>query len=164
MDTYISNAERLDLKNMIDEMKCENNTEHIRNLKHSVLIRDDIRKIVNLKKQNVLPIEELSLLCQKETPFLHQNYTDIFNKIMKDEIDLVIMTKLLTVLKLIEDGKVDQHEGSVLVGKILKELYLDSAVKHADNLDKMYADEKVQPIVGLEISWKEYKKKIVNKI
>jgi hypothetical protein len=61
---------------------------------------------------------------------------DFFDKVIKDEIDLRIMTRLLIVLKLIEDEKVDQHEGSVMVGKILKERYLDSAVKRADTLDK----------------------------
>ena len=34
--------------------------------------------------------------------------------------------------------KVDQHEGSVLVGKLLKELYVDSALRRSENLDKEY--------------------------
>jgi hypothetical protein len=62
------------------------------------------------------------------------------------------------VLKLIEDSKVDQHEGSVMVGKILKELYVDSATKHLDKLDKQREDEMVAPSVGKPISWSEYKK------
>ena len=37
--------------------------------------------------------------------------------------------KLINVLKNIEEGDVDQHEGSVVVGKILKEMYIDSALK-----------------------------------
>jgi hypothetical protein len=68
------------------------------------------------------------------------------------------MTKLLIVLKLIEDGKVDQHEGSVMVGRYLKELYIDSAIKHGENLDKQYDSEsKPEKIEGKKISWKEYK-------
>jgi hypothetical protein len=70
------------------------------------------------------------------------------------------MTKLLTILKMIEDEKVDQHEGSVLVGRILKELYLDSAVKRADNLDKERESEKVERVEGKAISWRDYKKMI----
>ena len=31
---------------------------------------------------------------------------------------------------------VDQHEGSVMVGKLLKELFVDSALKRPENLDK----------------------------
>jgi hypothetical protein len=88
---------------------------------------------------------------------LFNNYTDIFNKILKDEIDLVIMTRMLSVLKMIEDGKVDQHEGSVVFGKILKELYVDSAVKRGDNLDKEHDSERVLPVEGKKISWSQYK-------
>ena len=68
---------------------------------------------------------------------------------------------MLAVLKAIEDEKVDQHEGSVLVGKVLKELYLDSAVRHGQNLDKMYeASQPPKPEVVPEkpISWKEFKR------
>jgi hypothetical protein len=151
--------ERLNLKKLIDEMDCENNTDSIRKLKHSVLIRDDIRKIENLRNASKLgeSKEAFAERCQIEANFLFNNYTDIFNKVIKGEIDLTIMTKMLTVLKLIEDGKVDQHEGSVMVGKILKELYIDSAIKTADNIDKEYADQKVEPEEGKPISWKEYK-------
>ena len=76
---------------------------------------------------------------------------------VKNELDLTIMTKLLTVLKLIEDNKVDQHEGSVMVGKILKELYIDSAVKRAENIDKQYEAEKVPPVESKKITWAQFK-------
>jgi hypothetical protein len=165
MNSVINNKERLQLKELIDEMQCENNTENIRKLKHSTLIRDDIRKIDTIKNKNsALSKEELLQVCENECPFLRENYADIFNKLIKNEMDLTIMTKFLTVLKLIEDGRVDQHEGSVMVGRILKELYLDSAVKHADNLDKQYAEEKTPANDGKIISWKEYKSKMVDKI
>ena len=83
---------------------------------------------------------------------------DIFNKVYNDEIDLLIMTKLLSVLKLIEDKQVDQHEGSVLVGKLLKELYIDSALKRSDKLDKETKNDdfNLKPDTK-PISWKEYK-------
>ena len=77
---------------------------------------------------------------------------------IKGELDLTITTKLLTVLKLIEDDKVDQHEGSVMVGKILKELYIDSVNKQTENLDKQYSDDTPTPETGKTLSWKEYKR------
>jgi hypothetical protein len=55
--------------------------------------------------------------------------------VRKDEIDITILNKFLDVLKQIEDGKLDQHEGSFLVGTILKELYVDSALKKAEKLN-----------------------------
>lgn len=158
----MNNTEKLNLKRLIDESQCEDNTENIRKLKHSVKIRDDIRKIENLKKTNsalrTLQPEEFKELCQKECVFLFNNYTDIFNKILKDEIDLLIMTKMLTILKLIEDSKVDQHEGSAMFGKVLKELYIDSAIKHGENLDKQYETETIPKVEGKKISWNQYKK------
>jgi len=157
----MNKQESLDLKRLINETQCENNTENIRKLKHSVLIRNDIRNLENLKKTNVSlrksNPDEFNEVCQRECNFLFNNYTDIFNKIIKDEIDLRIMTKLLICLKLIEDGKVDQHEGSVMVGKILKELYIDSAIKRGENLDKEREAERVEPNTGKKMSWKDFK-------
>jgi hypothetical protein len=76
---------------------------------------------------------------------------------LKDEIDLDIMQKLLYVLNLIEEEKVDQNEGSVMVGKLLKELYIDSALRRGDNLDKEHAQEIVPKEEGKKINWKEFK-------
>jgi hypothetical protein len=153
--------EKLNLKKLLDNSDCENNTESIRKLKHSIRIRDEIRTLELLKRneRSLMAMDPQAFLelCQNKALFLFTNYTDIFNKILKDELDLDIMSKVLQVLKLIEDGQVDQHEGSVLVGKLLKELYVDSALRRGDNLDKEYATQKVEPNAGKKISWKEYK-------
>jgi hypothetical protein len=158
----MNNEERLNLKKLIDHSEFQDNTEHIRKVKHSVFIRDDIRRIENIKTQYKDMKEnnnnEFVELCRKESNFLFNNYTDIFNKIVKDEIDLLIMTKLLTILKLIEDDKIDQTEGSVMTGKILKELYIDSAMKRMDNLDKENKIEEIKKVEPLNISWREFKK------
>ena len=99
---------------------------------------------------------------EQKHPFLYNNYTDVFNRMVKDELDLEIMTKLLIVLKLIEDGKVDQNEGSVMVGKVLKELYVDSALKQSKHLDEQNDKEHTTQLKDepdtKPISWKEYKK------
>ena len=83
---------------------------------------------------------------------------DIFTRIMKDELDIGIMSKLLIVLKLIEDGQMDQQDGSVRIGRLLKDLYLDSAVRRADNLNNERDDDKLlNKIRGKDISWAKYK-------
>ena len=160
----ITAEERLNLKKLINETECEDNTEYIRKIKHSTRIRDSIRCLEQLKiTQSELrktDPERFTDLARSTCDFLYNGYTDIFNKALKDELDLGIMTKLLTILKMIEDEKVDQHEGSVLVGRILKELYLDSAVKRADNLDKERHSEKIELVEGKTISWSDYKKMI----
>lgn len=158
----LSDHERLNLKKLVTEMEGEDNTSTIRKVKHSVPMRDDVRALNNLKNTHAElrknSPDEFKTLCETNCSFLYNNYTDIFNKLLNDELDLTIMTKLLTVLKLIEDGKTDQHEGSVMVGKILKELYVDSATKRLENLDKQHEGERADPNAGKSISWREYKK------
>ena len=80
---------------------------------------------------------------------------------MKDEININILNKLLDVLKQIENNKIDQHEASFLVGTILKEMYVDSAIKKAEKLDD--ESEKVKKVLKepKNISWEEYKKKML---
>jgi hypothetical protein len=156
-----THSEKLDLKQLLDKSDYVDNTEHIRKVKHSVLIRDDIRRMENLKTGSAdirkKHPEQFLETCQTECRFLFDNYTDIFNKLMKDELDLSIMTQLLTVLKMIEDGKIDQEKGSIMVGKVLKELYVDSALRRADNLDKEHEGEKVVHVEPKPISWSLFK-------
>ena len=44
----MNNEERLNLKKLINQNDCIDNTEHIRSLKHSSLIRNDIVTIQNV--------------------------------------------------------------------------------------------------------------------
>jgi hypothetical protein len=154
-------SESLNLKHLLDDSQYVDNTDNIRKLKHSVHIRDDIRTLETMKLSNELlrkgQFDDFLELCKTSASFLYNNYTDIFHKVLKDELDLGMMTQLLTVLKLIEDEKIDQHHGSVMAGKILKEMYIDSAMKRGDNLNKEYDAERIEPVVGKPISWKEYK-------
>jgi hypothetical protein len=158
----LSNNEKLQLQKMINESECDDNTGQIRELKHSILLRDNIRKLDTFRKANIEMqknnYDEFVNKAKDIVPFLYNSYTDIFNRITKDELDLEIMTKLLIVLKMIEDDKIDQHEGSVMVGKVLKELYVDSALKRGENLDEQYKSITPTPEEHGNISWKEYKK------
>lgn len=161
----MNHKERLNLKKLVSDSECEDNTEIIRKVKHSALIQSDLEnlqklKVLHSKMRNLEP-EKFSNLCQSQCNFLYNNYTDIYHKAFKDELNLRLMQNLLEVLAKIENGDVDQHEGSVLVGRILKEIYVDSALKGAENLDKKYADssEKPVPVEPLNISWKEFKTK-----
>ena len=63
----------------------------------------------------------------------------------KDEIEINLLYKFLDILKKIEEGELDQHEGSFQVGTILKDIYVDSALKKADKLNASNETEKVEP-------------------
>ncbi len=164
----ITQEESLNLKRILKDSDAVDNTDYIRRVKHSKKIRDDIRALDRLKKaENTMYIENRDQFKEKAqniAAFLFVNYTDIFNKVIADEFDLAIMSRLLAVIKMIEDKQVDQHEGSVLVGKILKELYIDSALKKSEHLDQIHnIDEPTDSIIDKPeikpISWKEWKSK-----
>ena len=158
----MNESEKKKLGELVKEMDAVDNTEYIRTAKNSVALQTDVFTIQKLKNENAdllqKNFDEFVVLCQAQCPFMFMNYTNIFNKLIKDEIDIAILTKFIMVLKMIEDGKVDQHEGSVMVGKILKELYLDSALKMGENLDKKHEGSKPVQNEGKQISWKQFKK------
>ena len=70
------------------------------------------------------------------------------------------MRQALLALKRIEDGEISQEEGSVMVGKLLHELYVDSALKRSDNIDKEHSSTTIPKVEGKTISWSQYKKNI----
>ena len=154
----MNDKQRLQLQNMIKENNVEDQTELIRNLKHSQIIRNEINNMVAIKTKYKNDYNKIAEECINECNFLFTYYTDIFNKIKKDEIDINILNKFIDVLKQIEDGEVNQHEGSFLVGTLLKELYIDSALKKSEKLDEQYGTTKEEPKKAIvNISWKQFK-------
>lgn len=156
--------ERLDLKRLVDNSDAADNTETIRRIKHSGQFLDNIRTMEQLKRSQAelraSSPEEFDNMCRAQCSFMYNYYTDIYNKQLKDELNLGIMLRFIKVLQLIEDGHVDQHEGSAIIGKFLKELYVDSALRRGENLDKANAESlpKIPEIEPKSISWKDYKK------
>ena len=150
--------QRLQLQNMIKANNVKDQTDFIRNLKHSQIIRNDVNNMIMIKAKFRGNDNKIHEECINECNFLFTYYTDIYNKIRKDEINIGILNKFLDVLKRIEDGELDQHEGSFLVGTILKELYVDSALKKADKLN---ANEEAKPEPKKpekKISYKQFKR------
>ena len=72
-------------------------------------------------------------------------------------IESYILFQFLDVLKNIEEEKIDQHEGSFKVGKLLKEIYVDSALRKAKKLDELYPNDKELENKGIDINWKTFK-------
>lgn len=159
----MDNKQRLQLQNMINTNNVTDQTELIRNLKHSSILRREINNMILIKSKYYGQTDKIFEESINECNFLFTYYTDIFNKIRKDEIDISILGKFIDVLQDIEDGKLDQHEGSFLVGTLLKELYVDSALKKADKLNELHNDENEKILerkAEVNISWKQYKTSI----
>lgn len=162
MDYTLSNSDRLQLDKMLKANDVEDSTDLIRRTKHSNKIREDVKQLQNLKKENkklyVTNFQKFDELAVQKCNFLFNNYTDIYNKVLKDELDINILNKFLGALEQIEDGKLDQHEASVKVGKFLKELYVDSALKVAEKNDSKQNSKNTETETEYEtISWSEYK-------
>jgi hypothetical protein len=149
--------QRLQLQNMISANNVEDKTELIRKLKHSHTLREDVNSLIMLKAKYPLDPDSVHLEGMSQCNFLFTYYTDIYNKIRKDEIDLKILFQALDVLRDIEDVKIDQHEGAYKFGLLLKKIYVDSALKKAEKLN---AGETESEYKGpqVEISWNQFKK------
>jgi hypothetical protein len=151
---------RLQLQQMIKTNNVSDQTQLIRNLKHSSILRSDIQNLMLLKNKYSNDPDTLNYEGVSECNFLWTYYTDLYNKIRKDEIDIKILFQFIDVLEKIEKGELDQHEGSFEVGTLLKKIYVDSALKKAEKLnnenDTNNENQFIKPQV--EISWKQFKK------
>jgi len=157
--------QRLHLQKMITTNNVEDNTDLIRQLKHSHILREDVNNLIMLKAKYIDDPEKTHLEGMVECNFLFTYYTDIYNKIRKDEIDLKILFKAFEVLRNIEDGKIDQHEGAFEFGNLLKKIYVDSALKKAEKINAE-TNEKEQEYKGpqVNVSWSQFKKMKGSKI
>ena len=91
----LNDNERLHLDKMIKEYDAEDNTSKIRELRHSVKIRDNVERLLNLKKKyqrmQLTDKKKFETLVISHCNFLWNNYTNIFNRLMKDEMDVKIL-------------------------------------------------------------------------
>lgn len=151
---------RLHLQKMIKANNVEDQTDLIRELKHSHLLQEDINNLLMIKAKYRADVDKINEEGMNECSFLFTYYTDIYNKVRKDEINLSILNKFLNVLRRIEDGEIDQHDGSYLVGQLLKEMYVDSALKKAGKLDQQNKVELVHTPKNetMNVSWKQFKR------
>jgi hypothetical protein len=154
----MDDKQRLQLQNMIKANNVEDQTDLIRNLKHSQVLRNEVNNMILIKAKYRGNEEKIYSECVNDCNFLFTYYTDIFNKIRKNEIDIGILNKFFDVLRKIEDGDLDQHEGSFMVGSILKELYVDSALKKAEKLDELTEKTPEPKRAEVKISWQQFKK------
>ena len=167
----MNDKQRLQLKQMIKDNDVEDQTDRIREIKHSGLIKKDVVMMQMLiSKLSVIRVNEpnkFSELCMFHCGFLYKNYTDIYIKLRNDELDLKIFNQFINVLERIENEEIDQHEGSFEIGNLLKKLYVDSALRKAaaadalnGNVQENVLEQTVEPV---NISWKEFKTMSPNK-
>lgn len=157
-------TQSLNMKALMESDDYVNNTDKIREIKHSELILADIGKMCELKKTHhkmkVVEEEKYKHLCKTSCPFLYNNYTDIFNKVVCDELDMKMLVNFVQTLKQIEDGAIDQYDASVKVGTILKEMYVDSAMRRGQKIDDKYAGDAKKFVEPKPMTWKDWVTKV----
>lgn len=150
--------EVLKLNDMIKEGDCVDNTDTIRQLKHSSLITQNLNALLRIKKiykneHSVVDLKELDVECLKECRFLFDNYTSIYNKLLRDQIDLKVFYRFLYYLKKIEDEELTFYQASYEIGTLLKSMYVDPIVEEKEK-EKMKENGRNVKL----ISWDEFKK------
>lgn len=156
----MNTSERLQLEKMINENDVKDCTGEIREKQHSSKIRNDVSKMIEIKKKyhrlSKSNPQQFDRMLTSQCSFLFNNYTDIFNRVKKEEIRLTVLWELLNVLERIEKGQDDQHTGAYAVGQLLKQIYIDGALIKSEKLDNK-AKQLNKPNTVKKISWNEYK-------
>ena len=155
--------ERLKLDDLLRKDDVIQTTDKIRELRHSSQIKIAVDNIAKLKRNHSrLGKDMFRSMAMKQAEFLYVNYSVLFNKLVNEELNIKILYEFINILSQIENGQINQHEGSYLVGKKLKELYVDGvinkdkksrekdAIEDQKKLDKMKKPKK-------KISYKQFK-------
>tara|TARA_B110000967_G_scaffold206406_2_gene253027 strand:- start:299 stop:784 length:486 start_codon:yes stop_codon:yes gene_type:complete len=145
------------LNEMVKEFKTEETTDIIRLQLNSKKIHEDVQKILILKKkyqrlEKSNPVQ-FKKMARTNCEFLFTTFPNIFNRLLKNEVNLDILLKMIHVLEKIESGELDQHEGSFVVGGILKKIFIDSALNK-----KNETENKKKGIKPKKISWNDFKR------
>ena len=144
--------QRLHLQKMIALNNVNDSTDLIRNLKHSHVLREDVNNLIMLRAKFPDDPEQVHLEGMTTCNFLFtydKEYTG----------NLTILFKAFDVLRDIEECKIDQHEGAFEFGNLLKQIYVDSALKKAEKLNAKTGETELEykgPQVN--ITWSQFKK------
>jgi len=159
MDFKIDDETRLNFNNMLKEQGVSDNTKKIRKLKHSSIIREQVAIMLDIRKKYTrVDKKMIDRMIDSKCNWLFIHYTNLFNKLKKDQLNLNILDTFISTLAEIEEGTIDQHEGSVKVGQALKELYIDSALKQEKQREARIAKKnKKQRKPASKLTWYQYK-------
>lgn len=151
----MNDNEKKELERLVKENDTKDFTESIRERKHSTILRQDILRFYKLKYDNPIKVseEELRKATINQCEFLYKNYREIFEIVLTKDMNLSLMMRLLEILEKIENKELNQHEGSFLLGNILKSIYVDTKLEETEGeYDKSEINE------TMNLSWNEFKR------
>ena len=74
------------------------------------------------------------------------------------------MLEALRTLKQVETGKINQQEGSILMGKLFYKVFVSNAIKHEDSTNVPVSSTDTDKSSGCDenkITWREYKQSVL---
>ena len=143
----MNKEEKKILKEMINKNNTIDNTNNIREKKISKILRKEIAFFKYIKQQNTNKIR-IENETKNACPTLFNDYKDIYTRLIENNLNYDILYNFLDELEKIENNKLDQHEASYNVGKLLKKIYIDSEI------DTSSSKKNISP---KKISYSEYK-------
>jgi hypothetical protein len=157
----MNNEEKRQLDQMIQANNTVDNTSGIRNERKSKKIRDCVAIIQNIKRKhnNTRDFKILDKECMPKCNYLFTNFPNIYNKLLKYQIDVKILYMFLDELESIENGEKNQHEASFEIGKLLKTMYIDPRIGEESKKPTESKREREKNINKVKnMSWADYKK------
>ena len=107
---YMNCQDRQQLDRMIRDGGVEDVTDCIRNRKHSPTLRQELENVKWLLASEYAGQDGFDDRCEAAAPFMFRNYTDIYNRARKGNLDFDIMGQFVDVLARIEEGELGQIE------------------------------------------------------
>jgi hypothetical protein len=165
MDFTLSDNDRIQLENMLRENEVEDTTRKIQELKHSSKLSASIKLIEKMKKQYPrmfkTDYEKFERMVRtRDEQWMWSHYTSIYHKLMKNQLDPSILNSMVDVLQKIENNEFTQHEASVAIGRMLKQIYIDGKIRDTPDTQR---NKRKQQRKMKKIDWKEYKNRFLTK-
>jgi hypothetical protein len=148
----MNEEQRIQLGELMKTNNTVDNTELIRELRHSKKIRKCVEAIEVIKINHPdADLKQMDALCMEAAGFLFRNYTVIYNKLIRNQIDIHMFYVFLDKLKDIENGKLSQQDAAYDIGMLLRNMYVDPRLKELE--------EKKEPTYtkGKNVSWNDFK-------
>jgi hypothetical protein len=149
-----TSQEKLQLKDLMTQQNIQMQTEFIRSLKHSHQIREESKRLEQIRNEYSGDIDKIREEGSIQCAFLFEYYTDIFNYVKNNHVDMNLLDNFIDILKKIEDGEMDFEKASLIV----KEFYHDCAKRKAKIQDNVTEETSVKKQEHKNISWQHYKK------
>ncbi len=147
MSTHRPSREEL-LAKMASDPNVPQVTDYIRERAHAKSLDAALDRIAALHVEH--SPEDVERLAIEQCRILYDDYPRFFTKAIKHPDEIETLRSMVQVIRKIETGELDQHSGSVLVGTMLKERFVDAV-----------APDELRP-APKKLSYTEWKQSVAN--